>query len=53
MEEQREDDSQNQIDAGRGVAKEQNSDSNKNTTLNQEDDDKIDLTREREKRVTS
>ena len=39
MEEQREHDTQKQIDAGRGVAKEQNPDSNKNTTLNQEDDD--------------
>ena len=38
MEDQTEDNSQGQIDAGRGVAKNHNSDSNKNTTKNQADD---------------
>ena len=38
MEEQREENSQGRIDAGRGVVKNQNNDSNKNTTRNQEDD---------------
>ena len=43
MEDQIEENSENKINAGRGVVKEQNSNSNKNTTLNQEDDkDRLD-----------
>lgn len=42
MEEKREDNLEDRINAGRGVAKDQNTDSNKNTTLNQEDDERLD-----------
>lgn len=38
MDEQTEDLSKGQIDAGRGIAKDQSSEANKNTTTNQEDD---------------
>lgn len=37
MEDQVEEESEDRINAGRGVVKEQNSDSNKNTTIDQED----------------
>ena len=38
MDDQVEDISKEQIDAGRGVVKDQNPDSNKNTTANQKDE---------------
>jgi hypothetical protein len=37
MEDQVEEKSEDRINAGRGVVKEQNTDSNKNTTIDQED----------------
>ncbi|MFK7814941.1 MAG: hypothetical protein AB8B92_01255 [Gammaproteobacteria bacterium] len=37
MEDQVEEESEDRINAGRGVVKDQNSDSNKNTTIDQED----------------
>ncbi len=43
MEEQIEENSKDRVNAGRGVVKKQDSNSNKNTTLNQEDDkDRLD-----------
>lgn len=38
MDDQTEDNSKEQIDAGRGVVKDQNPDSSKNTTVNQADE---------------